>query len=100
MKYSIAMIAAVFLFSGCTATLNRIDDIIQRGAPYACKQAQSIYGAWIGSNKGSAKDKATVNAAYSGVYELCQSPSTITTVQLIDVGKRTEAMIRAIRSTK
>lgn len=104
LKFVICALVSVFALSGCTETINetllRIDRIIQRGAPYACNQAYSAYGGWVGTGKGSAKDKASINALYAGVYKLCQSPSTITAVQLVTVGNETAEMIKVIRRTK
>ena len=93
-------LSLILALSGCVTQQARLDSAIQKGAPQACRTAETLYSAFIASNRGSERDKAIVNAAYQSVYQLCQSPSTITSSQLLIVVAQTTAIIRTIRSAK
>lgn len=91
--------ALILTLSGCI-TQAKLDTAIQQSAPKACATAETLYSAFIASDRGSAKTRATVNAAYQSVYQLCRDPSSITSAQLLIVIAQTSAIIRTIRSAK
>lgn len=83
------------LLAGC-----QTDEAIQKVAPKACATAQAAYAGFIAADRGSEKTRDTVNAVYTQVYDLCKSPSTITSAQLLIVTAQTTVLIKAIRSAK
>lgn len=100
MKYVVMVIAAVVVLSGftsCSEALKRVDSVIQKGAPTACRTAAKIYNGWLGTDTGGARERAIVNAIYAKIYEPCKNPSAITATQLYDIGNETVEMVNKMR---
>ena len=98
MKIMTALIV-VSMLSGCT-TLASVDAAIQKSAPAACDAAKTLYVGFSSSGIGSDRTKATVNAAYTAIANLCINPSTITATQLATVAAQTVVIVREIRKAK
>ena len=96
---SVTALIVVSMLSGCT-TLASVDAAIQKSAPAACDAAKTLYTGFSSSGIGSDRTKATVNAAYTAIANLCVNPSTITATQLATVAAQTVVIVREIRKAK
>lgn len=92
----IALLCVVALV-GCTPDL---EDAVHKAAASGCSGASILYETFVASDYGSDRDKATVDAAYKPISELCADPATITAAQLLIVTAQTAAIIKIVRKTK
>lgn len=68
-------LAVILILAGCSQT-------VQDAAPKTCDAVKVAYLGYSASGVGSAKDHATVQAAYDAVIPICADPSHITEAQL------------------
>lgn len=91
----ILMIMLLAIIAGCTTT--NVDESIRAAAPKACGAVTLIHTAYVTSELGSAKDKASVDAAWTQISNLCADPTTITAEQLVIVAIQTAVIVKAAR---
>lgn len=100
MKFSIVMIALIFL-SGCTTVqLGQIDATIQKSAPAVCKAISVAYSGYLASGRGSIKDKQVVQQAYDATTGICSNPSTATSTDLAILAGRLGILVNSLRKVK
>lgn len=98
MKITGLILILALAVAGCVPST--VDSAIQKAAPQACSAASIIYQTYIAAELGSPTDKATVDAAWQGISQLCADPSTITAGQLLIVTAQTSVIIRTARKAK
>ena len=74
------LLIIALMLSGCTTT--SIDVAVQKSAPAFCDAAVPIYETYVAAGFGSAKDKATMQAAWDALTPVCANPTQATALQL------------------
>lgn len=98
MKY-VAILLMIAL-AGCQTTLGDIDAAIQKTAPQACQAIDVGYTAFVATQLGSAKDKATVAAAYDATRGVCGDPAHATATQVATLAVQLGVIVNTMRKVK